>query len=180
MRTTTNDIPERVAKRLFSHVRYLQPDGCIESKYTATAAGYSQIGWNENGRRYVMLGHRVACIVHHGAIPPDMTVDHICKNKVCINIEHLRLLSSFENARRGDRRDWPLGECANGHSNDHLVLRSDGRQACGICLKEWQKRGNERARARHRERMRTDKEYAERIRKADRDRYHAKRYGRAS
>ena len=64
----------------------------------------------------MVLAHRVVWEHHHGPIPAGMTVDHICHNKRCIEIEHLRMLTNLDNARRNGPGDWPLdGRCKNGH-----------------------------------------------------------------
>lgn len=167
--TTTSEIPERIAERLIEYTE-LVDDECLVSQYSTTKAGYSQIGWNENGTRFVMLGHRVAWIIAYGPIPEGATVDHVCRNRRCVNVQHLRLLSNFENGRRNQRGDWPLGQCRNGHSNEFLTKRPDGRLGCSICMQDWVRRSNERARYRRA----TDPSYAENRREAER-RYDAKR-----
>jgi len=83
--------------------------------------------------------HRAAWVAVHGQIPEGMTVDHICKVRRCVNVRHLRLLSNFENARRTNGNDWPLGECVNGHPNSELRKRG-AKWVCGICAAEWQRR----------------------------------------
>jgi hypothetical protein len=134
-------IPERIAERArFRSVQDPATD-CLISTYSAGSHGYAQIGWVEDGERIVTLAHRVIWASVHGPIPTDMTVDHMCKTRKCVNVEHLRLLSNFENGRRANR-DWPLGECANGHSNDHLKVFWDGRRHCEICAREWQRKYN--------------------------------------
>jgi hypothetical protein len=67
-------------------------------------------------------------------MPHGMTLDHLCKNRQCVNPAHLRVLDNYENARRTSGRDWPLGECVNGHPNEHLKTFDDGRTHCGICV----------------------------------------------
>lgn len=46
-------------------------------------------------------------------------------------------------------RDWPLGQCCQGNSNDHLRLIA-GKWACEICHREWTGRGNRKAREKRR------------------------------
>lgn len=135
-------IPERVAQRALS--RYtLDVGGCHVSTYSTASHGYAQIGWQEPGakRSTVTLCHRAAWVATTGEqIHSGMTVDHTCKNRRCVNPDHLRLLSNFENARRTSGRDWPLGECANSHSNSELVKRS-GKWKCRLCESQWKRNG---------------------------------------
>lgn len=126
-------IPERVRDRAFEK---WTPDGdCWISTYSTASHGYAQIGWSGPEERRVVLAHRASWERVHGPVPAGMTLDHICKTKRCVNPKHLRLLSNFENARRTFGRDWPLGECVNGHSNENLETFTDGRTGCGICAK---------------------------------------------
>lgn len=143
-----SEIPDRVVERLVRHVERDESSGCVISLYSVMNNGYAQIGWGENGKTVMMLAHRVAWIASWGEIPDGMTVDHLCKTRRCINVEHLRLLSNFENARRTNGRDWPLGECANGHPNSELRTKSNGFLECGPCRLEMNRRNRQRARER--------------------------------
>lgn len=112
-------VPPRVAERAFEKVDK-QDDGCWISRYSVASHGYSQIGWQDNGNRHVVLGHRAAWTHVNGQVPLGMTLDHVCRNRRCVNPEHLRLLPNFENARRTKGKDWPMGVCANGHPSSEL------------------------------------------------------------
>jgi hypothetical protein len=43
------------------------------------------------------LAHRVAFTIVYGQIPAGMFVLHSCNNKLCVNVEHLRLGTHKEN-----------------------------------------------------------------------------------
>ena len=131
-------IPTRVIERVRTKV-VVDPDrGCHISTYSVGSHGYAQVGWHEDGLRTVTLCHRVIWYAEHGPIPEGMTIDHMCKQRKCVRIDHLRLLTNYENARRTAGRDWPLGQCINGHPNKHLGNVS-GRTHCTICAAEWQR-----------------------------------------
>lgn len=132
-------IPERVRERAFTR-HELELD-CWISTYSTGSHGYAQIGWggNEITKRGVVLAHRASWEHVNGPMPIGKTLDHICKSKKCVNPGHLRVLENYENARRTAGRDWPLGECANGHSNDLLEVFADGRTHCGICARNWKR-----------------------------------------
>ena len=135
-------IPDRVCLRALRRFDLDEETGCHVSTYSTASHGYAQIGWHEaSGVRHVVLAHRAAWVAVHGQIPEGMTVDHTCKNRRCVNVAHLRLLSNFENARRTAGRDWPLGQCIHGHSNDRLVKRS-GKWMCADCSAEWHRTYN--------------------------------------
>jgi hypothetical protein len=121
-------------------MKMVEADGdCLISLYSVGSHGYAQIGWREKGKTRMVLVHRVAWEHLNGPIPEGHVVDHLCRNRRCIRPEHLRLLTNYENARRTHGRDWPLGECVNGHSNDHLVVTKSGKRICRPCRAEWQR-----------------------------------------
>ena len=132
-------IPERVALRAVSRFELDPQTGCHISTYSVASHGYAQIGWQGKDYRQVVTAHRAAWVHANGQIPEGMTIDHLCKNRRCVNVEHLRLMSNFENARRTSGRDWPIGQCVNGHPNTELVRRG-GKLMCRICSGEWQRR----------------------------------------
>lgn len=143
------DIPARVAKRAATRV-IPDENGCLISTYSVASHGYAQIGWQSGGHNHGTLCHRAAWVYHHRQqIPDGMTIDHICKNRRCVNPDHLRILPNFENARRIDGADWPVGVCKHGHSNKYLAQYS-GRWHCSICHERWQSKGIAKTRARRR------------------------------
>lgn len=140
-------VPARVAERAFLR-RKADNAGCWLSAYSTASHGYAQIGWQEYGSRHVVLAHRAAWVHVNGQVPVGMTLDHLCKNRRCVNPTHLRLLSNYENARRNAGGDWPIGECGRGHSSASLVERQrrakSGRRylalKCIECEREQQQR----------------------------------------
>lgn len=124
-RWNTVPVPERVATRAINNVEATD-DGCWISRYSVGSHGYAQIGWVDKGKTKTVLAHRAAWVHVNGQLPIGMTLDHLCKHRRCVNPDHLRLLSNVENARRNNGSDWPMGQCANGHSNalrTHEVTR---------------------------------------------------------
>jgi hypothetical protein len=130
-------IPQRVLDRARQRIVAGDND-CAISTYSVGSHGYAQIGWTEGGKSHMRLAHRVVWEAEHGEIPEGMTVDHLCKTRKCVNVDHLRLLTNFENARRTSGRDWPLGECVNGHPNSALRLHG-AKSVCGSCSADWQR-----------------------------------------
>ena len=51
-------------------------------------------------RQSTYKAHRVAYEILVGPIPDKLVLDHLCKNKSCINPSHLEPVSQKENARR--------------------------------------------------------------------------------
>lgn len=85
----------------------------------------------------VRLAHRMAWTLHHGEqVPNGMTVDHICRNRVCCNPGHLRLMTNVENARRNGASQRT--HCPTGHPYDDENTYRDpqGHRTCRTCAKE--------------------------------------------
>lgn len=122
-RWNSRPVPERVAKRAYTNVD-VDENGCWISRYSVGSHQYSQIGWQEDGKVYMVLAHRAAWTHVHGQMPIGVTLDHTCKTRRCVNPSHLRVLPNFENARRVNGLDWPMGECANGHPNTEIRERT--------------------------------------------------------
>ena len=148
--SSAHAIPERVAERAISRYVVELATRCHISTYSVASHGYAQIGWNlsdGSGKNAGTTAHRAAWTAVHGPIPAGMTIDHTCKNRRCVNVNHLRMLTNHENSRRTAGRDWPLGQCVNGHDNKHLTYTDGGRRVkCGICMKEWSRRNREKRR----------------------------------
>lgn len=137
-------VPERVAQRAYERVE-VDDNGCWISTYSVASHGYAQIGWTGGGERHVILAHRAAWAHVNGQMPLGMTLDHLCKTRTCVNPDHLRMLPNYENARRVDGEDWPLGFCKRGHPNSAIrELKGRGRPSkeCAICRSARYRRNN--------------------------------------
>lgn len=50
-----------------------------------------------------VLAHRFSFELENGPIPKDREIDHLCRNRLCVNPAHLDLVTRRENQRRGIR-----------------------------------------------------------------------------
>ena len=135
MVTTEYPTPLRVITRMLSNAHI--EGACIVSDYSVGSHGYSQIGWqHHDGRRRARLGHRVAWEAAHGTPPQGMTIDHTCRNRRCINTDHLRLLTNVENAR--DNGQGSKTHCPHGHEYDeaNTYVGPTGGRRCRECARQ--------------------------------------------
>lgn len=71
--------------------------GCGCWPWTAsTANGYGVLMVNKR-REYA---HRLSYARFNGPIPDGLDIDHICRNRTCINPDHLEPVTRGENVRR--------------------------------------------------------------------------------
>ena len=74
-------------------------------------------------------------------IPEDMTIDHLCRNRWCVNPKHLEVVSLKENILRGNSPsaiNARKTHCLNGHplSGDNLYIHPQrGNRHCKACNK---------------------------------------------
>lgn len=117
------------------------PNRCI--LWTAsTANGYGQFVYEGRPQR----ASRVAHLLFVG--PADgLDVDHLCRNKLCVNPAHLEAVSHRVNCQRG-LAALPRTHCKNGHpfeGANTLVRREETRggrtyRRCRECVNEAARR----------------------------------------
>jgi hypothetical protein len=93
-----------------------------------------------NGRK-ITLAHRYAWTLVHGDIPDGLTVDHICENTRCVNVEHLQLLPLADNIQKKRFPNREKTHCRHGHEFSETNTRWNGTErVCRRCKREAQRR----------------------------------------
>lgn len=108
-------------------------DGCWLYQGAGTRNGY--------GRVNAGLAHRVSYEIHVGPIPEGLLIDHKCRNRRCINPQHLEPVSASENIRRGiapdllRARNAAISACPQGHpyTPNNTRLNKAGARECRSC-----------------------------------------------
>lgn len=98
IRQSRNDKPEA----LF-HVRY-EPEpnsGCWLWIGTRTDNGRGLIYGKMQAYRKPWKAHRLSYHLLVGRIPEGLTIDHLCRNTLCVNPQHLEPVTAGENVLRG-------------------------------------------------------------------------------
>ena len=104
-----------------------------------------------NGKQKMIRTHRAMYELHVGQIPLDLTIDHLCRNRVCGNPKHLRILTLSENSKDGGNARRT--HCPQGHEytdeNTYYSKQSNGgpMRQCRTCVKERGRRDKAKAKA---------------------------------
>ena len=107
---------------------------------TSVPSSTAKRGW---GTRRV---HRVLYDYFREIVPDDMTLDHACRVRSCVNPDHLQICTSGENVMRGNSLQAQYAartHCKNGHvfDGDNLFKRASGQgRGCRACQKAGEKR----------------------------------------
>lgn len=139
---TTDDVA-----RLWRKVAKGGPGECWQWLDTPTPAGYGMFRIGGRAGGIATGAHRVVWEVVRGAqIPPGMVLDHLCKNTVCVNPDHLEPVTQRINVMRGDslcatrtNRVDANGVCHAGHdlTSDAAWYRApSGERRCRACLRD--------------------------------------------
>lgn len=86
----------------------------------------------------VLRAHRVSYEKYIGPIPEGLQLDHLCRNRACVNPAHLEPVTKAENMRRGfgfSAINARKTHCLRGHelSGENLAIWS-GRRNCRTCV----------------------------------------------
>lgn len=109
------------------------PTDCWSWVGPKRAGGYGRI--KLDGKKDV-LAHRWVYELLRGPIPRGLVIDHLCRNRTCVNPQHMEPVTARENTKRGDV-GWRryVVQCIRGHplEGDNLFIAKSGKRSCRSC-----------------------------------------------
>ena len=131
------------------HNSYTIEGECWVWRKTIHTDGYGviKIGSRTDGSRKNVKAHRFAYENLAGKIPEGLVIDHLCRNRPCVNPDHMEPVTPLVNHSRG--REPTKLYCKHGHPlfGPNMRLDKRGGRVCIQCNKdrcrEWSREKRE-------------------------------------
>jgi hypothetical protein len=117
-------------------------DSCWVWTGSKSRQGYGQFTVNYKNWRV----HRLSYWLKNGNLPDILVLDHLCRNKLCVNPDHLELVTNKENVMRGigvTAKNARKTHCKRGHrftpQTIYVPPKWQTIRACKLCRAETQR-----------------------------------------
>jgi len=126
----------------------LTDSGCIEWIASRNNSGYGTFAVG-SGRSDV--AHRWSYEHHVGPVPEGLNLDHLCRNRACVNPGHLEPVTTSVNLLRAvgmGQANATKTHCPEGHpyagDNLHMSPSRPNNRMCRTCRREHSRRAREK------------------------------------
>ena len=119
-----------VEASFFSKINKDNSTGCWLWNGALRANGYGRFCVD---RKHVYYAHRWSYEHNKGTIPEELTIDHLCHIRHCVNPDHLEAVAHETNMKRS--KSATATHCARGHEYNEIntYRDSNGRRVCRTC-----------------------------------------------
>lgn len=126
--------PKPAAERFWPKVDKSSADGCWNWTGATGPNGYGYFGAPKGSSR---LAHRFAYESTNGPVPEGLQLDHLCRNRRCVNPSHLEAVTQRVNTLRSESPtaiNARATHCKKGHEfTPENTLTSRGKRDCRAC-----------------------------------------------
>jgi hypothetical protein len=144
------DWAEPVAERFMRFVQ-VSPDCWVWTGNRHQGYGQFLVGSRKDGTRRVKGAHVVSYELFNGEIPSGLELDHLCRNRACVNPAHLEAVPHKDNCLRSPIAVWRARKarthCKHGHeySEANTHVEKDGSRSCRTCDTNYERTTRHRA-----------------------------------